>query len=162
MYPSENPSHKRPCKLNFDLFNRNTITDYEMNEIISEFNSLTPNKISKKNRVTFSPSTKKHDGMCKHNQILDRHICEISEGRGRTGIFQQMIKNKNIEDMQILYNNIMNLIDRCKNSDKESVPIISTGGGKLHFISQLVHLKPLTRHADSILSILNKLKAEQV
>lgn len=157
----ESNSCKRPSKLNFDIFKNNKPREYKINEIRDDFKSLTP-KIRKKNsKVTFSPSVKRYDGMCKKNKILDRHIYEISEGLGKTGIFQQMIKNKNIKDMQILYDGIINLIEKCQNSTIGNVPVIPSGRGKSGFINRSVHLEPLKKHADKVLSILNKIKAEK-
>ena len=162
MNPIETLSSKRPCKLNFDIFKNHIAKEYNMSEIIDGFKSSTP-KIRKKNsKVTFSPSVKRHDGMCRHNQILDRHIFEISGWLGKTGIFQQMITDKNIKEIQILYNDILNLIERCKNSNTEQVPVIATGGGKSTFITRSVHLEPLIRHANYVLLKLNKLKVENL
>ena len=151
------PKHNctRPCKLNFNMF---IGKQYETNKIIDEFKLPKLNRSNQHKKVTFSPSAKNHDGMCKHNEILNKHMYEISEGFSRNGILQQMINNKNSNDIKILYDDVMSLISRCKNSESDYVPIISSGAGKSQYITKSIHLEPLIKHSNSILLVLDKLK----
>jgi hypothetical protein len=152
MNPPKHNYTKRPCKLNFNMF---ISKQYKTNKIIDDLKS---SKSKQRKKVTFSPSAKNHDGMCKHNEILNKHMYEISEGWNRNGILQQMINSKNLSDIKILYDDIMSLISRCKNSESDYVPIISSGAGKSQYITKSTHLEPLIKHSNSVLLILDKLK----
>jgi hypothetical protein len=155
MNPPKHNYTKRPCKLNFNMF---ISKQYKTNKIIDDFKSPKLNRSKQRKKVTFSPSAKKHDGMCKHNEILNKHMYEISEGWSRNCILQQMINSKNLSDIKILYDDIMGLISRCKNSESDYVPIISSGAGKSQYITKLKHLEPLIKHSNGVLLILDKLK----